>query len=156
MDEAEDRQEQERLASAGEPEAIRAIASMQSSTPLEPPLRISKRKAETEEPTPEPGTSTGKERKDAADAQAFKLMDAAFRKWKRGAEKDIRKANRELARDLLGDGAIYLAAGILKLSELLDSTVKLTALAKPKEEDADGENFDDEMEDWRKVIRGIK
>jgi hypothetical protein len=153
--ETEGEDELERLATAGDPEAMAALqagASMLSSREIEPepPKRV--------KPPPAPKPEKIKEREipDDKDA-AFRLMDVMFRKWKRAAEKDPRQANRDLARDLGGDTAIFLKAGIVRLGDQLDLIIKLTALAKPKDDDGDKDmNFDEEMETLRAWLRGEK
>jgi hypothetical protein len=93
-----------------------------------------------------------------ADQQkAYELMDIAFRKWRRTAASDIRRANRELARDLGGDTAIFLKNNILRLPDMLDAMNKLMMLTKPsKEEDPESEDFEAELTSMREALRDGK
>jgi hypothetical protein len=161
MEALEDEQEQTRLALAGDPEAMAALqagSSILLGRPLEPPPPKKERKPVKrnaklkmdEAPEPAPPDS-------AFANDAYKLMDTAFRKWSKRSEKNPREAFRDLARDLGADTALYLQAGVLRLSDMLDSMMKLTALGKPKEEEPEGgEDFDAELESMRSALRGSK
>jgi hypothetical protein len=164
-----DEQEQTRLALAGDPDAMAALAAGASALlgrPVEPdepappePARERKRNAPKKhaEKTSEDAAARQAAEREAIGKKAYQLMDAAFRKWRSNMKKNPREANRELARDLGGDAAIYLQAGVLRMSDLLDMTMKLTALGKPKEEEVEGaEDYDAEMEVFRNQLRGAK
>lgn len=91
---------------------------------------------------------------DKAEAKAYQLMDLAFRKWEKNARKDLRKANRDLALDLGKDTVLYLQRGIIRLNDWGDYINKLTATKTgEREQDADGEDFDTELETMRAALR---
>ena len=175
MERTEDEREQRTLAKAGDPDAqsaLAATAAMIESRPVEhndedqestvqrPPRRsgrkngVSPPRGKTQSPPPPTREKLAERDLPADSAQAYSLMDLAFRKWSRKFEKDPRGANRELARDLGGDTAIYLKTGIVRLSDMLDAMNKLTALAKPKEEEPEGGDIESEMESMRAALRG--
>ncbi len=88
---------------------------------------------------------------------AWRLMDTAYKKWKKTAQKDLRKANHDLALDLGGDAVLYLRNDIIRLTDLHSTIEKLTAAAKVGKDGGDGdEDFDDEMEEFRRQLRGDK
>jgi len=88
---------------------------------------------------------------------AYRLMDTAYKKWAKGAEKDLHKANRALAIDLGKDTALYLRSGIIRMADIHATIEKLTASAKAGKDTTDDEgDFDNEMEDFRKQLRGEK
>jgi hypothetical protein len=88
---------------------------------------------------------------------AWRLMDTAYKKWKKTAQKDLRKANHDLALDLGGDAVLYLRNDIIRLTDLHSTIEKLTAAAKVGKDGGDSdEDFDDEMEEFRKQLRGDK
>ena len=179
VESAEDEREQRTLAKAGDPDAVaglKAAASMIESRPVEHGDDTEEHSApERSRPSTigRKAAANAKRKKVAGDAipsdngapeernlptdaaQAYKLMDLAFRKWKKMSQRDLRGANRELARDLGGDAAIYLQSGVVRLSDMLDAMNKLTALAKPKEDEAEGsESIESEMESMRAALRG--
>jgi len=177
MERIEDEREQRTLAKAGDPEAVAALqatASMIESRPVEhndgeepaEPIRKSRgdtrRNAKERRGNATPHTQNSRSAKEGeqdrelpTDASAaYQLMDLAFRKWKKTSQRDLRGANRELARDLGGDAAIYLQSGVVRLSDMLDAMNKLTALAKPKEEEPEGGDIESEMESMREALRG--
>ena len=155
-----DEQDQTRLAAAGDPDAIQALAGMGGSVllgrtiePPEPqpvkkpkPAKKAPRRAEREIIEEEPPNVEGK---------AYRLMDVAMRKWARKNRTNPREALRDLATDLGQDFAFYVEAGLLRMNDLPDLLIKLSAMAKPKEEKAEGaEDFDEEMETLRAALRG--
>ena len=88
---------------------------------------------------------------------AYRLMDTAYKKWAKGAEKDLHKANRALAIDLGKDTALYLRSGIIRMADIHATIEKLTASARTGKDTTDvEEDFDNEMEDFRKQLRGEK
>lgn len=172
----EDEKETARLVKAREPEALEALkatAAFQGGVPVndhidteegDPGVVVAPKKAgrprkADREPTDESrspsGSSDGPKPRKRDPSKAYDLMDKAFQKWAVNSVKDIRKANRDLARDLGADTAIYLESGVLRLADMLDSMIKLTALAKAKEDDVEGaENYDESMEELRTMLRG--
>jgi hypothetical protein len=175
MDEIEKAQEEARLARAGDPdakEALNATASVLASKPVgdggnesadkaapkatrpkaskrkETPSR--ERRAEPEAPKKEEPS-----RLEVNQEKAYKLMDAAYQKWAKTYAKDPRKANRELAIDLGRDTALYLRAGIIRLSDIQDTIQKLTVVKGGKDDDVD-DQFEDDLESLRKELRGGK
>ena len=86
---------------------------------------------------------------------AYKLMDTAYKKWAKGAEKDLTKANRALAIDLGKDTALYLRSGIIRMNDIHSTIEKLTAASKTgKDGGDDEENLDDDLEELRQQLRG--
>ena len=84
-------------------------------------------------------------------------MDTAYKKWEKAAHKDLRKANHDLALDLGKDAVLYFQHDIIRMTDLHTTIEKLTAAPKAgKDTTDDEENFDDEMEDFRKQLRGEK
>ena len=175
IEQAEDEREQRTLAKAGDPDAqaaLAATASMIQSRPVEHDddteepgnrrtaprhSRTHRRNAKTSAGTAVAPADNGapKERDLPTDAaQAYKLMDLAFRKWAHKFKSDPRGANRDLAQDLGADTAIYHQCGIVRLGDMLDSLNKLTALAKPKEDEPEGGDIETEMESMRAALRG--
>jgi hypothetical protein len=157
-----DEQEQTRLAMAGDPDALEALkagASALLGRPVdpdpEPPPPREKRNVPKKPKRPEVNENIPVD--DMFKQDAYRLMDASFRKWKLKSEKDPRGAFRDLARDLGGDTAIYLKANIWRLSDVPELLMKLTSLGKPKEEEAEGgEDFESELESLRGALRGGK
>ena len=180
-----DQQEQERLALAGEPEsearaAVRASASVLESRPMQeeepinvettPPIIRKTRKTRTLKPdtaapaeTSSPPLQTPLEQEEPDEETlrnrdeklAYKLMDTAYKKWAKGAEKDLNKANRALAIDLGKDTALYLRSGIIRMNDIHSTIEKLTAASKTgKDGGDDEENLDDDLEELRQQLRG--
>ena len=82
-------------------------------------------------------------------------MDTAYKKWAKGAEKDLNKANRALAIDLGKDTALYLRSGIIRMNDIHSTIEKLTAASKTgKDGGDDAENLDDDLEELRQQLRG--
>lgn len=175
IEQIEDEKEQTRLAAAGDPDAVAALESLRAGASVlsgrpaidedEPPVLTPKvRKPKSvrhrEKPVdPEPSSPDDAEIRDQArEEKAFKLMDAVFRKWGKSSEKNPREAFRELARDMGQDMALYVRAGLLRLTDAPDLLMKMTAMGKSKDEPADGggEDFDQEMESFREALRGGK
>lgn len=163
IDRLEDEEEQTRLANAGEPETLAALsagASILSGRPVEgeepPPVPKLKPKKRIETDPPEkPLPKDG----DEAERAAFKLMDGAFRKWRAKSDRNPREAFRELARDLGQDISIYIQAGIMRMNDVPDLLLKLTALGKTKDETSEGDgdyDYDKEMDHLRNSLRGGK
>lgn len=151
-------QEQER---ADEPErmAMDALASVLSSRPLEPdeapqvlPPAVKPRKPTITKAKPKPTTAE----LPATPDDAYRLMDAVFKKWSANYAKNPREANRELARDLGSDTAIYLRAQILRLPDMLDAINKLGMLKAEKGDDGQEEDVEAAIESWRAQMRGEK
>jgi hypothetical protein len=139
------------LAAAGEREAIEALSSVMNSRPLEPEEpAASKGKDRISRARPKPT----KEDLPATPDDAYRLMDAVFKKWQINFAKNPREANRELARDLGGDTAIYLRAQILRLPDMLDAINKLGMLKAEKNDDGGGEDLEQGIEDLRAMMRG--
>ena len=83
------------------------------------------------------------------------MIDTAYKKWGKTAEKDVPKANRALAIDLGKDAMLYLRSGIIRMNDLHATIEKLTPSTKQGKDTADdNENFDDELEELRKAMRG--
>lgn len=88
---------------------------------------------------------------------AYKLMDTAYKKWAKTAEKDFSKANRALAIDLGKDTMLYIRSGIIRMNDLQSTIDKLTASSKAGKDNSDAEdNFDEEMEEFRQQLRDGK
>jgi hypothetical protein len=141
------------LAAAGEREALAALASVLPSRPLEPeePEPIKGKRDRISRARPKPT----KEDLPATPDDAYRLMDAVFKKWQINFAKNPREANRELARDLGGDTAIYLRAQILRLPDMLDAINKLGMLKAEKGDDGGGdEDLMRDIEDLRALMRG--
>lgn len=152
----EDEKEQTRLATSGEPEAkeaLRAMASVLDSTSASEPAPPEKKPRRKRAVTHNGNGDAPPESIDERGAKAYKLMDAAFRKWKAGSRKNYREACRELARDLGGDGAVYMQAGIIRLGDLLDAMNKLTVSGKVEREEAGADDYEKEMEAMREALR---
>ena len=87
--------------------------------------------------------------------QAYRLMDLAYQKWAKAAMKDPRKANRELAIDLGRDTALYLRAGVIRLSDI-QATIQHLLMVKGAKDDEPDDQYEDDLESLRKDIRGGK
>jgi hypothetical protein len=95
------------------------------------------------------------ENRDRDERLAYRLMDLAYKKWAKGAEKDLNKANRALAIDLGKDTALYLRSGIIRMNDIHSTIEKLTAASKAgKDGGDDEENLDDDLEELRQQLRG--
>jgi len=163
----EDEQEQTRLAEAGDPEAqaaLLATSSVLGSIPIgdseeieveERPAPKAKKNRRVVRAAEPPAPPKEEEPQDPEQA-AYDLMDVAYRKWASHAKENLTKANRELAIDLGKDTALYLRSGIIRLADLHDTINKLTAVGRGanKEESQEEEDYDGELEDLRKRLRG--
>ena len=178
----EDQQEQERLAAAGDPEAVERMAAVRASasvlssrpaggnddersvsTPAPKAVKSGRKKSPANRPKPivDPISAPQQEEEPEEDPRAkderlaYQLIDTAYKKWGKTAEKDVPKANRALAIDLGKDAMLYLRSGIIRMNDLHATIEKLTPSTKQGKDTADGdENFDDELEELRKAMRG--
>jgi len=140
--------EAEPFVDAGEREAMDALASVATSRPAEPLEdgkieRISHARAK---PTAEDLPETPDD--------AYRLMDAVFKKWATNFVKNPREANRELARDLGRDTALYIRAGVLRLTDSLDAINKLSAIKAATGDEGGGEDVQAGIEELRAAMRG--
>jgi hypothetical protein len=157
------------LAAAGEREALAALASVLPGRPLEPesPADAGIDRGRSSSPRSREGIPRKHGERisrakpiishaelPATPDDAYKLMDAVFKKWRTNFAKDPRGANRELARDLGGDTAIYLRAQILRLPDMLDAINKLGMLKAEKGDDGGDEDLMQDIEDLRALMRG--
>lgn len=164
-------------------EALKAMASVLDSRPIgeEEPIDADSTPADRASPSKSPKTSRRRIQKRNEDSPsnngraasrpspqqeeeldetrfeqtAYKLMDTAYRKWEKTARKDLKRANHDLALDLGKDAAIYFRSQIIRMADLHSTIDKLTASHKPAKDGVEeSENFDDEMEEFRKQLRG--
>ncbi len=130
------------------------------SRPAETGTSRTRRRREVEAASPPPQQEEEPDEEAIAEQTrqvAWRLMETAYKKWKKTAQKDLRKANHDLALDLGGDAVLYLRNDIIRMADLHSTIEKLTASPKAgKDATADEENFDDEMEDFRRQLRGEK
>lgn len=179
--EIEDEQEERRLASAGDPDAAAALASVLGGRP------VGDENGETEiagrgsnekkhgSPNPKPrrgkaprrgtagdngrngGESTREPEHDNLEGDqklAYRLMDLAHKKWAKTAQRDVRKANRDLAIDLGKDMVLYLRANLIRLGDGHDVIQKLIMAKGAEQTAAPDDNFEEDLEDLRAQLRG--
>lgn len=172
----EDEKETARLVKAREPEALEALkatAAFQGGVPVNDhtdteegdsgvvaapkkagrPRKADRKSTFESRSAPEPGN--GAKSQDELFELAHKLMDECWKKWAVAAKKSPREAFRQLALDLGRDTSLYLRAGVTRAPDWADLMIKFMALPKAKEDEIEGaENFDENMEDLRKMLRG--
>ena len=81
-------------------------------------------------------------------------MDLAHKKWAKTAQRDVRKANRDLAIDLGKDMVLYLRANLIRLGDGHDVIQKLIMAKGAEQTAAPDDNFEEDLEDLRAQLRG--
>ena len=171
IDELAEADRAERLALAGEPEArahrievnragLNASAAFLHAQPLEAPkakkpFALPTRKERSRESEADTPVAPADRELTSNQESAFKLMDLAFQKFARDFKSKPKEARINLALDLGRDTAVYLKTGIWKVADALDAINKLTGLnTRAKEDDAEGQDFDADLDELRATLRG--